>query len=261
MKNLFPTILKKIKGKKTSGNKLPALSNKDVFLVSYPRSGNTWVRFLIANLLKPGGVEIDFHNVQEYVPEINRNNDIIEALPSPRVIKSHALYKSAFPKVIYLVRDGRDVYVSYYYYRLKQLEEGITFSEYLRRKDHFPSLWKEHVESWLIWDQPQPNLLLVRYEDLLSKPETELRKMVEFIGVERTDDVISHAVEVSRFDKMREIDQNKGRKYNLTGTKDFVRKGKAGTWQDEFSQEDRAYFKENAGSLLIQLGYENDLDW
>jgi len=261
MNILFQKIMKKIKGNKSSGQKFPALTDRDVFLVSYPRSGNTWVRFLIANLLKPEGVEIDFHNVQEYVPEINRNNEIIEALPSPRVIKSHALYKPSFPKVIYLVRDGRDVYVSYYYYRLKQLDEGITFSQYLRRKDHFPSLWKEHVESWLKWDQPQPNMLLVRYEDLLSKPEAELRKIVKFIGVDKTDDVISHAVEVSRFDKMREIDQTKGRKYNLTGTKDFVRKGKAGTWQDEFSQEDIVYFKENTGDLLIRLGYENDLDW
>ena len=117
-----------------------------MFLVSYPRSGNTWVRFLIANLLKPAGVEIDFHNVQEYVPEINRNNDIIESILSPRVIKSHALYDPAFPKVIYLVRDGRDVYVSYYYYRLKQLEEGYTFSDFLRQKDHYPSLWNDHVE-------------------------------------------------------------------------------------------------------------------
>ena len=253
--------MRKIKNQKTSGPKSLTLSDRDVFLISYPRSGNTWVRFLIANLLKPEGVEIDFHNVQEYVPEINRNNDIIEALPSPRVIKSHALYKSAFPKVIYLVRDGRDVYVSYYYYRLKQLDEGITFSDYLRRIDHFPCLWNEHVESWLKWDQPQPNMLLVRYEDLLSNPEAELRKMVDFIGIDISNDVITHAVEVSRFDKMREIDQTKGRKYNLTGTKDFVRKGKAGTWQDEYSQEDIAYFKEIAGDLLIRLGYESGLDW
>lgn len=243
------------------GPKIPILSDRDVFLVSYPRSGNTWVRFLIANMLKPEGVEIDFHNVQDYVPEISRNNDIIEALPSPRVIKSHALYNSTFPRVIYLVRDGRDVYVSYYYYRLKQLDEGLTFSSFLRRKDHFPSLWKEHIESWMNWDQPEPNILLVRYEDLLSKPETELRKMVEFIGIEVSGEAITQAVESSKFDKMREIDQTKGRKYNLTGTKDFVRKGKAGTWQDEFSQGDIAYFKKNAGNLLVRLGYESDQNW
>jgi len=241
--------------------KFPVLTDKDVVLVSYPRSGNTWVRFLIANLLKPAGIGIDFHNVQEYVPEINRNNDIIESLSPPRVIKSHALHTSSFPKVIYLVRDGRDVYVSYYYYRLKQLDEGLTFSDFLRRNDHFPSLWRDHVESWLRGGQAQPNMQVVRYEDLLSDPESELKKMVEFIGIEVSEDVIKKAVEDSRFDKMREIDQTKGRKYNLTGTKDFVRKGKSGTWQDEFSQDDIKYFKENAGDLLIHLGYEKDLDW
>jgi len=261
MTNPFSSLFNKLQqiGKQNSSS--PFLSDQDVLLISYPRSGNTWVRFLLANIIKPAGLEIDFHNVHYYVPELNRNNEIIQALDPPRVVKTHALYKSAYPRVIYLVRDGRDVYVSYYHYRLKQLDEGITFGDFLRRDDHFPSRWKEHIDSWLTSGMGGENLLLVRYEDLLEEPEAELKRMVAFIGLESSDQAIHQAVEDSRFDRMREIDQTKGRKYNLTGTKDFVRKGKAGTWRDEFKPEDIEYFKRTAGMTLIQLGYESDLNW
>jgi hypothetical protein len=236
-------------------------TNQDVFLVSYPRSGNTWVRFLIANILKPSGVQIDFHNVHEFVPEIGRNNDIIQNLASPRIVKSHDLYNTVFPKVIYLVRDGRDVYVSYYYYKLKQLAEGTTFSDFLRLENVYPSTWSQHLRSWLDDPRPQHNLLMVRYEDLLENAETVLLRMMDFVGITVSPDTIRDAIENSKFDKMRKIDQTKGRKYKPTGSDEFVRKGKAGTWQKEFSDSDKDYFKKVAGDLLVKLGYEDDLSW
>lgn len=239
----------------------PRLTERDVFLVSYPRSGNTWVRFLIANVLKPAGVEIDFHNVQDYVPELGRNNDIISRMESPRVVKSHSLYESSYPRVIYLVRDGRDVYVSYYHYRKNQLDESETLGDFIRREDHYPSSWSDHVRSWLGSSGDRPNLLLVRYEDLLERPLEELKRMVDFIGLDVTGEQLAQAIQDSSFSEMRRIDQTKGRKYNLTGTKDFVRKGKAGSWQDEFSAEDIAYLKAKEGDLLIELGYEADQNW
>jgi hypothetical protein len=236
-------------------------TSQDVFLVSYPRSGNTWVRFLIANILKPSDVQIDFHNVHDYVPEIGRNNEIIQNLASPRIIKSHDLYNATFPKVIYLVRDGRDVYVSYYYYKLKQLAEGATFSDFLRLENVYPSTWSQHIRSWLDETRPLQNLHVVRYEDLLENAETVLLRLMDFVGITVSTDTIRDAIENSRFDKMRKIDQTKGRKYKPTGSDEFVRKGKAGTWQEEFSDSDKEYFKEVAGDLLVMLGYEDDLSW
>ncbi len=261
MVNPLNSLIQELKKYLKKKRGMPKLNGRDVMLISYPRSGNTWVRFLLANILKPEGVEIDFHNVHLYVPELKRNNDIIRTLEPPRVIKSHALYKAEFPRVIYLVRDGRDVYASYYHYRLNQLDPGTTFGEFLRREDHFPSRWKDHVESWINADLPEEDLLIVRYEDLLEDPRSELRKMVDFVGLRASDEKINRAIENARFDKMKEIDQTKGRKYNLTGTKNFVRKGKAGSWRDEFTEEDIRVFKELEGDTLILLGYEQDLNW
>ena len=104
----------------------------DIFLVSYPKSGNTWVRFLLANLLKEGDELIDFKSAIKYVPEIGIHNDELVNLKRPRIIKSHELYNAKYPKVVYIVRDPRDVYVSYFHYLKKKLPIGLTFSAFLR---------------------------------------------------------------------------------------------------------------------------------
>src|ERR671924_2206755 len=61
----------------------------DVFLVSYPRSGNTWLRFLLANALRPAEAAT-FATFGEVVPDIYDETDReLRRRPSPRVLKSH----------------------------------------------------------------------------------------------------------------------------------------------------------------------------
>ena len=261
LKTRIGAFIRKEKRKKASRKVSINIQPEDVFLVSYPRSGNTWVRFLLANLLRRAGETIDFHNIHEYIPEEGRNNDIINTLSSPRIIKTHSAYKANYPRVIYLVRDGRDVYVSYYHYRLKILPEGCTFSEFLRMDDHSPCHWGDHVESWLSDKGQLSGILIVSYENLLTNPNTELKRMVDFIGIQVTEEDIIQAVHASRFENMREIDQTKGRKYNLTGTDEFIRKGIKGEWRTQFSQDDIEFFKKREGKILIDLGYEESIEW
>ena len=80
----------------------------DTFIASFPRSGNTWVRFLIAGLRHPGQ-EISFRNIERYVPDIHKSRSSLQAMPPPRFIKSHTPCFEAFPRFLYVVRDGRDL--------------------------------------------------------------------------------------------------------------------------------------------------------
>lgn len=255
MKLNFRKFVKKIRSRKYSVN----FQSGDYFLASYPRSGNTWMRFLLANLLSEDDLEIDFHNLHEYVPELGRNNDIINSLEGLRIIKTHRIYSECPARAVYLIRDGRDVYVSYYHYRLPQLSPGTTFSDFLRREDHFPCLWKDHIISWQRC--PDDQILFIHYEDMIRDTAEELKKVVKFCGMQLDQHRINRAVMQSRFERMKKIDQEKGRKYNLTGTKSFVRKGKPGNWREWFSEADKEFFKERAGEMLIMLGYEDDYHW
>ena len=91
----------------------------DVFLVSYPKSGNTWMRFLVGNLVFPND-PITFANVERRVPSIyGMSGRKLRLVPRPRYIKSHEPFHSKYQNVIYVVRDPRDVAVSY---NVKRLE-------------------------------------------------------------------------------------------------------------------------------------------
>ena len=68
----------------------------DTFIVSYPKSRNTWVRFLLANALYPN-TDVDFHTIHELIPEVGEEGKRRSELPLPRLLKSHAPYQAAYP--------------------------------------------------------------------------------------------------------------------------------------------------------------------
>ena len=83
----------------------------DVWIVSYPKSGNTWTRFLIANLTS-GGERVDWTNIDRRVPDIYQGRDsLYQSLPRPRYFKSHEAYRPEYRRVVFIVRDPRDVAV------------------------------------------------------------------------------------------------------------------------------------------------------
>ncbi len=148
----------------------------DVFVVSYPKSGNTWVRFLIAHLVAEGR-PVDFSSVQEIVPGIDwLPANKLRSLARPRILKSHEYFDPRYGKLLYLVRDPRDVVVSYYHHDIRRrlIPEGYPMEQYVERfldgrLDPYGS-WHEHVGSWLGARESDPGFLLVRYEDLSAAP-------------------------------------------------------------------------------------------
>lgn len=96
----------------------------------------------------------------------------------------------------------------------------------------------------------------VKYEDLLRQPEEELRRLLEFLGAEASEEVADRCVREASFEKLGE-----GRKRGEEDPTAFVRKGIAGDWKNVFTEQNKRTFKNQAGDLLIKLGYEEDEDW
>jgi hypothetical protein len=233
------------------------LRQDDVFVVSYPKSGNTWVRFLLANALYPNA-DVDFHTIHELIPEVGNEDERRSELPSPRLLKSHAPYRSVYPQTIYILRDGRDVYVSFYHYKKPDLPEEMTFEEFLER-DHWPTRWAEHVTEWMEAAAVRDDILIVRYEDLKENSTRELKRMLSFIDRDEIPECRIHcAAEASSFENMRRLEQERGRRFGQV--EQFVRKGEAKGGNELFSERARDIFKRRDGNVLSDLGYEED-DW
>jgi len=232
----------------------------DTFIVSYPKSGNTWMRFLIGNYLT--GNECTFENCHQLTPDMHMNPGRCGEIDRPRFIKSHATYRSEYPNVVYIVRDGRDVAVSYYHYALKMddIQADTSFSEFLNAFNQGEvgafGQWSKHVHSWL---DNQEDVLVVKYEDMLGDAQREFRKVLSFVGLTVEEGVLEEAVEASRFKKMRRQEEEQQEKLDVLRKSDkskkFMRKGKKKDWGDYFSDEQLRAFIDQHGRALERLNY------
>lgn len=95
------TVVKYFLGIDIAGRNF-AVYPDDTFVVSYPRSGNTWTRFLIANLVHPDE-EVSFANIEKLIPDTSsQSNRALKATPRPRIIKTHEYFDHRYPKTIYI---------------------------------------------------------------------------------------------------------------------------------------------------------------
>ena len=239
------------------------LRESDVFVVSYPRSGSTWVRFLLANLTRFDSQDpVDFHSVQRVIPDIMQRagREMLQAVPSPRLLKSHHAYDSRLKKVIYILRDGRDVMVSYYFLMVGQGNFEGSFLDFLDKEDLRPCLWHEHVESWLLRDNLD-GLLLIRYEDLHRQTAIEVARMARFVGLPCDKARLDWAVSNSCFETMQRIEAEKGRAFYPDRPFLAVRKGVIGDWVNHFGAAHKKVFKRYASRALLRFGYVENENW
>lgn len=139
----------------------------------------------------------------------------------------------------------------------KKLSNNLSFSDFIRKKDIYPSRWHNHVQSWL----DKPNIvLLVKYEDLLNNTYNEVLKIVQIINREEiSEEIIRDAIDKSSFKNMQQLEIERGRpflnKKAANQSSVFVRKGEKGDWKNYFSQEDEDYLMSECGLILKKLSY------
>jgi hypothetical protein len=243
----------------------------DVYLVSYPRSGNTWTRFLLGNLLYPDPAT--FSNIESRVAEIYFNPDhVLRRLPRPRLLKSHEAFHPNYPRVICIVRDPRDVAVSFYHHNVKakNIPDGYPMDEFIPRFiraefDPWWGSWADNVMSWIAMRQGSSNFLWMRYEDMQENPQGRLLQIARFLeqagfgSIDISPEKLAQAVKLSSPERMRSLEKEATKSYaqlkNTRQDKPFVRSAKAGGWKLALSCESVGLIEEMWGATMQKLGY------
>jgi len=198
---------------------------KAIWLASYPRSGNRWLRSLIAYIMTSGSfISSPQDKVDQFIPDIHKGHLPRSILKSSfPVIKTHWLPQSSQTKdfkalsAVYLYRSPTDVLVSSYKHlintgeldgaELTNLQESRKFQEFaeqfIKNRGYWGWLqtygsWETHIDSWMFKKQQFP-VLPVSYEALQQTPLTTLKTVTNFLGLNAADSLIEDAISAYEF--------------------------------------------------------------
>lgn len=185
----------------------------DIFIVSYPRSGTTWVQVILHHLFSDQ--EFGFDHISEVSPFLERalfRGIDLEHLPSRRIFKTHLPAKRIFRrllrqpgKFIYVHRNPADVSLSYYHFYADYHGYADSFENFLKR---FKSgkvqygRWDNHVLSWRNLAKYK-RVLFVSYEDMKHDPTGTINRIAQFCGSSADEAKIRRVSALSSFDQMK----------------------------------------------------------
>ena len=264
---------------------------KVVWIASYPKSGNTWVRFLIGNLLLRK-VE-NSAQVMQQIPDIHDGISGAHLFGKrTTLIKTHWKFWTGLPLredtigAIYLMRNPVDVMESNQNYALQRsgnLRREATPAEVAKLADRLAEdyikhgghprfsqfgigSWEEHVRSWTFAGIDFPRLV-VKYEELKADPADGLARICRFLDLKRADDQIRQAVENAAEANMRHLEEQEiasktvGFFYqprNVTGLAAghrFVGRSVSGESLFKLTDDQRRRARERFLPLMREFGY------
>jgi hypothetical protein len=256
------------------------------WIASFPKSGNTWLRMLCeaymtgrANINAEHGL-VTADNIEPYYQSVSPyalsdlDPKVVLHLKGAallyvrsHMVKTHCanslvdgirqipdLYTRS---AVYLMRDPRDVAISYSYLLGESIDKTIEMMNnknlVILSKNNVPQFmgtWTMHVQSWTRANFP---VLVVRYEDLLEDTENEFTSVLEFWGREIDTERLNKAIEMASFENLKQQEQKSGFRENM-GKGDFFREGRS-TWKEVLTKEQADQIVSDHGEMMSQHGY------
>jgi estrone sulfotransferase len=236
------------------------LDERDALIAAYPKSGSTWLRFILTELVT--GDDPEWRVVNETIPYVGGHRRAPRALPDGgRLLLTHDRASGQCRRGVYLARDVRDVAMSSFRWAVRGGEE-VELQTFLDRFvagriNPFGS-WTAHVRYWLGSDVARRgDLHVVRYEDLRHDPVASVRDVVDHLGIDRSNEEIARSIEHNELNRMRAKERRapavevKAR----ASAEPFVGQGSLGSWRSKLSSEDVALIDRSAHEELDRLGY------
>lgn len=254
-----------------------------VWLASYPKSGNTWLRAFLANLLANRADPLRPNEIRDYTDSEARADRFSELAGRPNTELTIAELSALRPMVhasiaqraqgtrllmthnftgsfeghqtfnwavtagaIYVVRNPLDVAVSMTHHF------GLTLDEAIERLgddrvasvndelfvSHVIGSWSSHVRGWAdVAERAPDKVIVLRYEDLLEKPEKHFAKAAKLIGLGQDKARIERAARHTRFETLSALEKRDGFVEAVDEKTRFFHKGRANQWREALSRE------------------------
>jgi Sulfotransferase domain len=239
-----------------------SLTPLDAFLASYPRSGTTWLRFLLYESLTTE--DSGFGLMRRAIPSVGKQGGARPVLAGGgRIVQTHEPFCDRDRKVVYAVRDARSVVSSEYSWQQRSGYYAGSFDRFVRdfcrgRSNPWGS-WGEHVDFWRHSEPAERgHLLVVRYEDLRADTARVFKDILAFLEAEVDDDVVAAAIANNSIEGMRakeDLAAEAGSRRAARPDIRFVNTGTTSGWRQRLSAEQVAAIEDRFGPQLESLGY------
>jgi len=272
---------------------------KLVWIASYPKSGSTWVRAFLHNYILQPQAPYDINalmdlstgesgaaryrrydprpasqysiaDVQRMRPLVHR--DLMDVHPNLVFVKTHnasvlvegvpLMTPAVTAGAIYIVRDPRDIAVSYARHRGRSLDDTIAFmADPLAATGGTDDKIYERLSSWSVhvhfWTRhPHPLRHVMRYEDMIAAPETAFAELVRVLGQEPPADRLARAVTFSAFRELQAQERVKGFiEQPVESTELFFRAGQPNGWRAVLTAAQRDRIERDHGEVMARFGY------
>jgi len=230
----------------------------DGYIAAFPRSGSTWLRTILVNILDATAhSNPDTFNAR--IPAVSiRNAPAINRLVSPRLIMTHSLWRRSIKKSVYLVRDGRDAFISSYYYHSTRNGDAMSIEDYyqLYINRTYGQTWEQHVKSWLLKGREAlgSELLVISFEELKADTVAVIETVCAHLGIDSQINDVIDAIDLASLDNARKIErQHQGDIGDDNAS--FYRSGSSGQWKRPEYQQVISKFQQSANEALELAGY------
>lgn len=257
---------------------------KRIIICGYPKSGNTWLTRLTAEILRCPVIGF-------WCQPSNHDEESIEGLDREsefECFKSHHNFEqmartlvrcgNGTEKIIYIYRDPRSVLASASHYfrfnpRYPHLHKFLGFfpkgvklyfkfmQSYSYKLDIMTKAlvdgtsqgawlktpWKDHIAGY----KGKDGILMLSYEALKADTLSAARQISGFLSIQRSDEELEEAIRKQSFARKKELFLSEGKNDKAN----FLRKGKSDSWREEIPEKNLMYIEREIGEFMEQLGY------
>lgn len=264
-----------------------------VWLASYPKSGNTWLRAFLSSYRYPdraldlnrllasqiASSRVLFDNILGIEAADLRPDEIeifrakayrqlaLEA-SEPQYIKAHDLYTpELFPAditktAIYVVRNPMDVAISYSHHQnttLKRALKQLSDPEHTLapQQQGAPEQLPQRLGRWSehVESWVECGAFCVRYEDMLAEPLATFRGIVSHLDGRVQEENLLSALAATGFQKLQELEQQQGFGEKPLSAKSFFREGKSDQWRESLTPKQVDLVVHQHGPVMRKFAY------